>query len=416
MRPVLIAAVGLTALAVIMGIGRFVFTPILPMMLHEQVIDLVGAGWLASVNYVGYLIGALACTLQPWIWRRLPGLPVFKIGQLVRLGLVVTVLATAAMALPWPGSWAINRFIAGLGTAVGFVYIAGWCLSRLAALGAGAIGGAIFAGPGIGIAVTGLAGGAMAAAGQSSGTAWLAFAGLAAVATLVVWPAFGGEGPRLASGRAPGAAPGSAPVSEPRVSGLQVSVLALAYGLAGFGYIITATFAPVIARAALPGSPWVDFFWPLFGLGTMTGALAATRLSMQQDRRRVLTACYLVQAAGILLPLVMPSLFGFVAGSLLLGLPFTVITFLSMQEAQRLKPVDTASLIGLLTALYGAGQIIGPPMTSSLVARATSVGQGFDRALAVAAVALVVGAVLTLVQMRAWPQRPATSPAVPSGG
>jgi membrane protein implicated in regulation of membrane protease activity len=70
-----IAAAGLVSLAVAMGIGRFAFTPLLPMMLADGVLDLPTASWLASANYFGYLVGALLCTFQPWIWRRLGSPP-----------------------------------------------------------------------------------------------------------------------------------------------------------------------------------------------------------------------------------------------------------------------------------------------------------------------------------------------------
>ena len=60
-------------------------------------------------------------------------------------------------------------------------------------------------------------------------------------------------------------------------------VFALAYGLAGFGYIITATFLPVIAREALPGSVWLDLFWPILGLAVVAGALLTTRVPSRID-------------------------------------------------------------------------------------------------------------------------------------
>ena len=69
-RPVAIALAGLVALAVAMGIGRFAFTPLLPLMLAERSLTLGGASLLASANYSGYLVGAVACTFQPWLWRR----------------------------------------------------------------------------------------------------------------------------------------------------------------------------------------------------------------------------------------------------------------------------------------------------------------------------------------------------------
>jgi len=89
LTPLRIAVAGLVALAVAMGIGRFAFTPLLPMMLAEHVIDLHIASWLASANYLGYLAGALLCTFQPWIWARVRGLPAIHATRLVRGGLVL---------------------------------------------------------------------------------------------------------------------------------------------------------------------------------------------------------------------------------------------------------------------------------------------------------------------------------------
>src|SRR5699024_6278543 len=120
-------------LAVAMGIGRFAFTPILPMMLHDGVVDLAGASWLASANYVGYLVGAVTCTIQPWLWSRLPRLPPIDGPALVRTGLVGTGLLTLAMALPLPAAWPALRFAAGIASALVFVYSSGWCLAQFAA-------------------------------------------------------------------------------------------------------------------------------------------------------------------------------------------------------------------------------------------------------------------------------------------
>ena len=66
--PWAIALAGLVSLAVAVGIGRFAFTPLLPMMLNDGVVDLPAASWLASANYLGYMLGAMLCTLQPWLW------------------------------------------------------------------------------------------------------------------------------------------------------------------------------------------------------------------------------------------------------------------------------------------------------------------------------------------------------------
>ena len=58
-----LVSAGFVALAVAMGIGRFAFTPVLPMMRHEGALSITGAAWLASANYAGYLAGALLALL-----------------------------------------------------------------------------------------------------------------------------------------------------------------------------------------------------------------------------------------------------------------------------------------------------------------------------------------------------------------
>ncbi len=394
----------MASLAVAMGIGRFAFTPLLPMMLGDQVVDLQGASWLASANYLAYVLGALLCTLQPWLWSRVGGLPSLRYSTLVRAGLVATAVVTAGMALPLPATWPSLRAAAGVASAVMIVFTASWCLARLAKLGAPSLGGVIFAGPGVGIVLSGLLGMAMVARGWSSASAWVVFGLLAAALGAAVWQVFQGGEERLSGWRAEPAVRG-----DDRAGGLPAdgrmerTLLALAYGLAGFGYIVTATFLPVIARQALPGAAVVDLFWPIFGIGVVGGALLSIRLPDGIDRRHVLAAAYGIQALGIVASLWRPTVAGFAIGSLLVGAPFTVITLFAMQEARRLRPSAVASYMGLLTTIYGIGQVVGPPMVALLLARSGTPGEGFTRSLAIAATALAAGAAMHLRMVRRYP-------------
>lgn len=400
-RPVVIALAGLVALAVAMGIGRFAFTPLLPLMLAERSLTLAGASLLASANYFGYLVGALVCTFQPWLWRRFGFSPVVNGPRLVRIGLAVTALLTLAMAWEWTPAWTLLRFAAGVASAVVFLYTSGWCLEQLARRGVPAMGALIYVGPGAGIVASGLAATALVQWQAPAAVGWATFGVLAAVLTALVWSVFhvrrGMAAPSAAAAAAAAAAP-TAPAGS-----LEMGVLAGAYGLAGIGYIITATFLPVIARQALPGSHWLDLFWPLFGAGVMVGAIGASRLPSGGDLRLRLAACYAMQAAGVCASLVSPTLAGFAIGSLLLGLPFTAITFFGMQEVRRIRPQQAASFMGVLTAVYGAGQIAGPPLAAWLVARSPTPAAGFDLSLWIATGALVFGALLYLVLARRFP-------------
>lgn len=400
MTPLRIVVAGMVSLAVAMGIGRFAFTPLLPMMLADGTVQLAGASWLASANYLGYLLGALLCTLQPWIWRHLGNPPPPQGTVLVRGGLVATVLLTLGMVLHWPAIWPLLRFAAGVASALVFVYTSGWCLAQLARLNLPAMGALIYTGPGAGIVLSGLAASGMVALHWSAFTGWLIFGVLAAILSAAVWGTF-----RTGAPASPAATAATSALPQPAAAGqgTEMALLTAAYGLAGFGYIITATFLPVIARQAIPGSPWLDMFWPLFGLGVVLGALVASRIHGVRDLRLLLIACYLIQAVGVATSLVSPTLTGFALGSLLLGLPFTAITFFAMQELRRLRPAQAPAYMGLATAAYGIGQIVGPPLAAAMLARSRTPGEGFTLSLEIAACALLLGTLIYGLMVRMYP-------------
>ena len=401
LRPVAIALAGLVSLAVAMGIGRFAFTPLLPLMLSERSVTLAGASLLASANYFGYLLGALACTFQPWIWRRFGWTPGVNGPALVRAGLVATALLTLGMALHLDAAWTLLRFAAGVASAVVFLYTSGFCLEQLARRNVPAMGALISVGPGAGIVASGLAATGLVAVGARAAVGWLTFGVLAALLTALVWRVF--DRRHVLASAPLGAGTGAAAPEPARAGSSEMALLAVAYGLAGIGYIITATFLPVIARQALPGSHWLDLFWPLFGVGVMLGAVGASRLRAGGDLRLRLAACYVLQAAGVAASLVSPTLAGFAIGSLLLGLPFTAITFFAMQEVRRVRPLQATSFMGLLTAMYGVGQIVGPPLAAWLVQRSATPAQGFAVSLWIASAMLALGAALYVLIARLYP-------------
>src|SRR6478752_5097728 len=101
--PAAVCAAGVLSLAVAMGIGRFAFTPMLPLMIGEGHLDIAAGGWLAAANYAGYLVGALTASRIPWSANRL-GVA----------ALLLTAALTAAMALPGPAVlWLALRLLAG---------------------------------------------------------------------------------------------------------------------------------------------------------------------------------------------------------------------------------------------------------------------------------------------------------------
>ncbi|RST56573.1 YbfB/YjiJ family MFS transporter [Variovorax sp. MHTC-1] len=366
----------MVSLAVAMGLGRFAFTPMLPIMLHEGKLDLQAGGMLASLNYLGYFVGALSCAAIR-----------LKPATMVRGALVATAALLLGMGL-WDSFsfWGVLRTAAGVMSAWAFVFASGWGLRRLAETGAPTLQGVIYAGPGVGIAITGLVGGAVGRWGSEAG--WIGFGLLSLVAIAAIWRVFDdGATAHAAAPAADAAAPGEAESAAARSDARWLVGL---YGLAGFGYIITATFLPVIARQALPGSPWPDFFWPLFGLAIVPGALIGARAPVHWDNRLLLAIAYALQAMGVVLSVAWPTVIGFTLGSLLLGMPFTTITLFAMRDARRLRGNAAAGLIGYATASYGVGQILGPLFAAPLAQRTGS----FTVPLLAAAAVLAFGALL----------------------
>ncbi|MBI0328941.1 YbfB/YjiJ family MFS transporter [Burkholderia plantarii] len=392
--PRLVAFACAAALAVALGVGRFAFTPLLPLMLAGGALDISHGGWLASANYAGYFVGAASCAairLDP--------------ARMVRGGLVATIVLTAAMgAMHGFTFWLAVRFVAGAVSAWTFVFASQWGMRRLAELGASQWSGAIFTGPGWGIVVTGLIGGALA--GHRAEVGWLGFALLSVLLAAPVWRVIA-PAARAPTADAPAVRPGPARAptwlpaarGEPAAGRRDARWLVVLYGAPGFGYIITATFLPVIARAALPpGSPWPDLFWPMFGAALIVGALLGSRLPAHWDNRLLLGLACAVQAGAIALGIAWPSAAGFALGSLLLGLPFTAITLFAMREARRLRGEQAAGLMGYATASYGLGQIAGPLVAAPVAAHAGS----FTPALWVAIGALLAGAVGFVACGLAW--------------
>ncbi len=107
---------GMIALAVAMGIGRFVYTPILPGMMEELHLSTANAGLIASANYLGYLVGAFVAA-GGWAHGR---------ERSLMLGaLAASTLLAAAMGLTQNlAAFLTIRFLAGVASAFVMVFMA----------------------------------------------------------------------------------------------------------------------------------------------------------------------------------------------------------------------------------------------------------------------------------------------------
>ncbi len=353
-----------------MGIGRFAFTPILPMMLEDRVVSIASGGWLASANYVGYLAGAVAL-----IWVPIPATIAIR-GGLATIGVVTLAMGVAQQF----ALWIVLRTIAGVASAAVLVNVSAWCLERLAPAGRPVLQSLVFTGVGTGLALAGLVCLALMHVGASSAAAWIVFGVLSFALTAIVWPVFhGADRGRMR----PASTPARADVRR-----VDWTRLVVCYGAFGFGYIIPATFIPAMARQSFPDPAVFGWSWPIFGAAAILSTLARAAVPRSLGNRRVWIASHLVMALGVVLPVIRPGITATMLAALLVGGTFMVITMVGMQEGREAGGARGTELMAAMTSAFALGQIAGPISVSYLVRAAG----GFGVALVVAAACLVISA------------------------
>lgn len=358
--PAIVALIGLAGLASAMGVGRFAFTPLLPLMQQAGALSLAQGGALARANYLGYLAGALLCmALVP------------SPGRAARIGLAAVAIFTAGVGLTGTFPvWAALRFLAGVASAFVLVGVSSWALPLLAARGGASWPGLVYSGVGIGIFLCGLVGLATGLLSAPPRLAWLLLAAGAALVATLCWGALGRESP--AARRAP---PAALPAGTWR--------LVLAYGAFGFGYIVPATFLPAAARQLVPDPAVFAWTWPIFGLAA-AASTAATSLGWRRlPPRRLWALAQLVMAAGLLAPALRMSVPTLLCCALCVGGTFMVVTMAGIQEARRLAGAAAPRLIAAMTAAFAVGQLVGP-LTMTSFGAAASPGVALPHTLAAA--------------------------------
>ena len=355
------------------GVGRFVYTPILPPMIEALGLTKAAAGLVASANFLGYLAGALLAAV------RLPGSRrAWLLGALTVNALCLAAMAGAATVVPF----LVLRLVAGMASAFCLIFSSALVLDRLAAVGRGGLSALHFAGVGVGIAVSA----ATVALLRDWQSMWLAAAALATVAGLAVAAIVPPEATPAASERRDAR-------SRPSAGFL---VLAVAYFLFGLGYVITATFLIDIVRGTPAIRHFEPYAWVLVGLGAAPSVLLWTAIARRIGLLPAFAVACMVEALGVLASVLWLTAAGVVLAALCLGGTFMGLTALGLVAAREAGGGDPRGRIALMTAAFGLGQIIGPVVAGAVYdATGSLVGPSVA-----AAVGLVIAAALALLAGR----------------
>jgi len=340
-HPAAAAALGGFGLASAMGIGRFAFTPMLPLMQHAYAMPLQQGSWLASANYVGYLLGALLCLaldLRP--------------GTAARFGLAIVAFTTLAMGLTGSfAAWMLLRAAAGVASAFVLVGMGSWAMAALVRERRAEWSGWIFFGIGSGIVLAGLIGLAAGAFEWSPASTWVLFGVVATAICVAAWrPLADDPGPVKTAAAAHGTA---------RIDG-NAWTLIVCYGVYGFGYIIPATFLPALGRQLFPDPLVFGWAWPAFGAAAALSTIFAASWLKGMPPRRLVALGTLLTAAGVAAPALAPGLATILVSALCVGGSFVVVTMAAFRDARLIAGANASRVVAAMTAAFALGQLIGP--------------------------------------------------------
>jgi MFS family permease len=374
LQPWQVIAGGLSGLVLTLGLARFAYTPLLPVMQAQTGLSDAAAGALAAVNYAGYMSGALAVAwLDDVRWRH----------RFYSAGLWMALLVTAAMALSawWP-AWALWRFIGGLCGATGMLLGSGLVLGWLMQHGRRPELGLHFMGIGLGIVFSAVGAWGLGLWLDDWASRWWAFALLGLVFFVPAW--------RWRPPVPPQTHPTAHQAASSTVSPRWQWTLMASYFTAGWGFVISATFTVAIVERepALAGQgPWA---WALVGVTALPAVFLWDRIARRIGDIRALMLAMALQTLSVALPAVSGALGAMLAGAALYGATFIGIVSLTLALVGRRSPANPGKAMARLTLSYGAAQVLAPALTGAMA----QVSGSFRGGLWLTAAMLVLGLAL----------------------
>lgn len=392
-----IAWIGLYCLAVAMGYGRFLFTATLPDIMTQLTLSTTIAGWLASVNYSGYFIGALIAMFVP---QRLT-------YQALMIGIVLSVMTTTLLAVPnMPLSiWYIIRLLSGIASGIGMILGSSFILQHFSSARRSFLSTVHYAGIGTGISASAILTWWLLTLGYHFQVIWLV-AGITSLPLLVLLYAIR---PIKSD-----ATPAKSTIKYPSITQTYtnfkrslydaivghtkaIALLSVSYLLAGFGYITSATFLPVMATQQLTEQTYAGLLiWLIVGICAMLSNPVWGALAKRIGDTNTLIGLTILQAVGMFTPSLFDGALGLYSNAAILGLSFAGIVSMTLNIIKNINPAYSNLLMGLATLAYAVGQFIGPLVTVALAGD----NDNFNAGLMVAGVGLLLGLILLLLFRR----------------
>ena len=388
-----IACIGMYCMAVVMGYGRFLFTATLPDIMVQLSLSTTIAGWLASINYIGYFIGALIAMFVP---QR-------STWQAMTLWAIISVVTTMLLVIPNMSLtlWYIIRLIAGIASGVAMILSSSFVIQTLSPERRSVLSAVHYAGIGVGISASAIVTWWLLKLGYHFDVIWL----VAGVTSLpLVWLLYAIK-PRQVRAVDSQQIDAKQHVSVHQtyvnfkrslyeaISGHHkaLTLLFVSYVLAGFGYISSATFLPVMAAQRLTTQTYAGLMiWLVVGIFAMLSNPLWGALAKRIGEIKTLMGLTVLQAFGMCLPIWFDGALGLYGNAAILGLTFVGMVSMTLTLFKNINPAYSNLLIALATLAYALGQFLGPLVTVALAGK----DGNFNAGLLVAAFGLMIGFVL----------------------
>lgn len=388
-----IALIGMYCMAVVMGFGRFLFTATLPDIMTQFPLSTTIAGWLASINYIGYFIGAFISMFVPQrlTWRMLI------------LWTTVSVITTMLLVVPNMSLniWYFIRLLSGIASGVAMILSSSLVIQSFSHERRSVLSAVHYGGIGVGISASAILTWWLLSIGYHFEVIWLT-AGLISLPLLWLLYAIrptdsitsqhhNHHNHQISSIRQTyinfkrSLYEAAAGHSKPIV------LLLASYMLAGFGYITSATFLPVMAAQRLTTQAYAGLsIWLVVGIFAMLSNPIWGALAKRIGEVKTLMGLTLLQALGMYLPIGVEGAIGLYANAMILGLTFVGMVSMTLTLMKNINPIYSNLLMGLATLAYALGQFIGPLVTVALAGE----NDNFNAGLLVAAIGLLIGLAL----------------------
>ncbi|USH19960.1 YbfB/YjiJ family MFS transporter [Staphylococcus pseudintermedius] len=376
-------ALGMIALFIVIALGRFAYTPILPFMQLDTGLDNKSVGLLATFNYLGYLIGAM--------------LPIFYIMKNKVFDLKCYLLLNVATMLLFGVTdhfviWSLLRLLNGISSGAVFVLASNIVLEALHLARREAIAGLLYSAVGLGLFSSSLFIFLYTDVTHWRET-WIWLGSAAFILTLIIIVCLR-ENPTLPE---PASHKAHGPENVIRYSKKFYIPFAIAYFCEGAGYIITGTFLVAIVKTMPTLSEYAALSWMFVGLGAIPATVLWSMIGQRIGICLSVILAFLLQIVAVLMPIFTVNAFAIALSSMIFGATFLGLTTLFMSKSHQITfETKGNNLVAVMTLIYSVGQMIAPYISGILIERTHS----YNDALIFATAILVVGILSSLYSKR----------------